>query len=487
MHMKRQVSTERRPWLRTAIYSFMTLTVTVIVALLMLVVLGYQFNQKDGRLEQGGLLQFQSIPSGATVTLDQLKLGSVTTTKSTVDAGSHFAVYNKDGYRQWQKAIKVMPGQIGWLSYARLIPQTITPQTLHEYATLTGALSAPSRNYMMLHEAADQPVFTLVNIQGDTLRYDTLTLPTGSYTAPSTGKTQTFALDSWSQDDNAVLIRHTYDDTKVEWLLLNRDSPSKSINLNTTYAVTPSKVQFAGGGNKLLFVQTADIVRRINLDEQTLSRPLATHIESFTAYDDKTIVYATTADDTKQRTVGYAAVDIAEPVVIATYPVDGQPLFAGMANYFNQKYITIVHGQTLKVLTGNLPTLNNKGTLKTFASKQIPAGASRLTISSNDRFAVVTLPDGFATYDLELMKYDKTTWAKTPQAAQDLHWLDNYMLWSDYGGQLWLYEFDGANRQSIMPVAEGFAVSLSPNDKYMYAVAKTDKGYELRRARMILQ
>ncbi len=484
--MNRQVSKQRQPLVRTAVYSFMTLTVTVIVALLMLVVLGYSFNKKDGKLEQGGLLQFSSIPSGAAVTVDELKLGSQTDTKSTVVVGNHFVSYNLPNYRTWQKTIGISAGQIGWLSYARLIPKTVTPQTLHGYTNLTGSLASYTRKYMLLHEAAEQPVFTLVNIQNDTLRYDTLTLPTSSYTAPTAGKTQTFTLDSWSDDDNAVLVRHAYDDNKTEWLLLDRNSPEKSINISASYGVTPTKVQFAGTGNRLLFVRTDDVVRRINLDEQTLSRPLATKVDTFTAYDDKTIIFATTPNDKSQRTVGYAAVDIADPQTIATYPADGQPLYESMADYFNQRYVAIAYGQTLTIQTGTLPTPNNHGSLKQVTSQTIPAGVSSLAISRNNRFVVAQLSDGYATYDIELKKFDKTTWAYPATAPHTLNWLDDYMLWSDNSGQLRFYEFDGANQQTIMPAAEGFAASLSQNDKYIYAIAKTDKGYELRRAQLVL-
>jgi hypothetical protein len=483
---KRQVSTARQPWLRTAIYSFMTLTVTVIVALLLLIVLGYSFNQKDGKLEQGGLLQFQSIPTGATVTLDEMKLSALTNTKATADSGSHFASFDKDNYRTWQKAITVVPGQIGWLSYARLIPKTITPQTLHSFTTLTGALSTNSRNYMILHEEADKPEFTLVNIQGDTVRYDALVLPTTVFTAPAAGKTQSFTLDGWSDNDDAILVRHTYDDTKTEWILLDRSSPEKSININATYGINPLTVQFAGGGSKLLFVQTDDIVRRINLNDQTLSRPLATRVANFTIYDDKTIVFVTSADEKAQRSVGYAATDIDQPVTIATYPADGLPLYAGITNYFSQKYVAVMHGQTLTIHAGALPTADNKGTLKKFTSQTLPVGASHLQISRNNRFVVVTLADGYATYDIELRKFDKTVWATQSTTPRVLNWLDDYMLWSDNGGQLRFYEFDGANQQNIMPVAEGFAASLSANNKYIYGIFKTDKGFELRRAQLVL-
>lgn len=464
----------------------MTLSVTVIVALLMLIVLGYSFNQKDGKIQQGGLLQFESRPSGATVTLDEIRLGSRTNTKTTVDVGDHTVMFNLDRYRTWQKSINIKPGQIGWLSYARLIPTTIEPETLHAYTALHSALAAPSRNYMLLHEAPESPEFTLVNLQGETLRYDALTLPATSYTTPAPGKSHSFVLESWSQNDQAVLIRHHYDDDKTEWILLDRSTPERSVNVSAKYAVNPSRVVFAGSGDELLFVQVDDIVRRINLNDETLSRPLATEVDNFTIYDDKTITYATRPDDKGSRTVGYASMDIDEPVVLASFPADGKPLLGAMATYFNERYVITVHGQKLTIRTGDLPKPDNKGKLKEFASREIPEGAMKLLVGRNSRLYVVQLADGYATYDVELKKYDKTTWAYKPAVQRDIRWLDDYMVWSDYGGQLRFYEFDGANQQNIMPVAEGYSVTLSPNDKYVYGIAKTDNGYELRRAQLLL-
>ena len=128
MHMKRQLSKRRQPLVRTAVYSFMTLSVVVIVTMLVFVVLGYQFNERDGKIEQGGLLQFASIPTGANVTLDDNRWSPRTNTKSNVAVGSHSVSFDKDGYRTWKKTIYVKAGEIGWLSYARLIPSKITPE-----------------------------------------------------------------------------------------------------------------------------------------------------------------------------------------------------------------------------------------------------------------------------------------------------------------------------------------------------------------------
>ncbi len=486
MHMKREASKRRQPLVRTAVYSLMTLSVVAIVTVLMLIVLGYSFNQKDGRFEQGGLLQFSSTPSGATITLDEVKLGSQTTTKANVESGNHSVSYDLEGYKTWKKAITILPGQIGWLSYARLIPKSLTPQTLRSFTTLSSTLASPQHNYMVLHEAADQPVFVLANIQDDTTKYSDLQLSAGSYTAPSAGKTQSFTMESWSSNEQSILVKHVYNTDKIEWILLDREEPEKSVNISTAFGVLPDRLIFAGGGDRMLFAQTGDIVRRINLDDQTLSRPLVSQVDYFKAYDDKTIIYSTTPNDKALRTVGYASVDIAVPQTIGTYPADGKLLRADMGSYFNKRYVAIVHGPKVTIFSGTLPKPDEKGSLKIFKSQTVPENTTGIAMSRNGRFVVTSLADGYATYDIELLKYDRTTWAVPSTVQRELQWLDDYTLWSDNGGQIRFYEFDGANQNNIMTVTEGFSASRSPNNKFFYSINKIGKGFDLRRVQLIL-
>lgn len=482
--MKKSSKKRNQPLMRTAVYALMTTSVVVIVGLLMLVVLGYSFNQRDGRLEQGGLLQFASVPTGATVTLDELVLGTRTNTKSTVAAGNHSVSFDRAGYRSWKKSIAITPGQIGWINYARMIPTSVKVQSQRTFPSLAGSLISPANKWIMLHQAADQPTFELADIQNDAVRYTSLTLPVTSYTAPAAGAPQSFSLESWSQNEDALLVRHTYDNDQTEWLLLDRDEPAKSINISASLGIAPSKLLFAGSGSKLLFVQTDDIVRRINLDDMTLSRPLASKVESFAPFDEKTITFVTRGDDAGKRIVGYAATDMDRSHVIRTYPADGQPLQVQLKVYFNKRYLSVVHGQSLVIEDGTLPTTDNKGDLDVYAQATIPAGISRLSVSDNGRFVIAELPDGYATYDLELKKYDKTTWALPAVAQRPMEWLDDYIIWSDNGGQLRIYDFDGGNQQNIMAVAEGQTAGLSQNGKYLYGVTKSDKGLHLSRVQL---
>src|SRR3990167_3949783 len=61
--MQHHSSQKRQLIVRFLVYGLMTTSVVVIVSILMLVILGYSFNRTDGRIEQGGLLQFATTRS----------------------------------------------------------------------------------------------------------------------------------------------------------------------------------------------------------------------------------------------------------------------------------------------------------------------------------------------------------------------------------------------------------------------------------------
>lgn len=485
LYMNNQASQQSRPWVRGAIYAFMTLCVVTIVTILVLVVLGYSFNQKEGTLTQGGLLQFASKPTGASVLINEAPHTSRTNTKATVAAGHYSVQFDRVGYKPWRKSIEIAPGQIGWINYARLIPEKLTAEPLREFESVTGALTSPKRNWMLLQLAADKPLFELANLQGDTVRYTTLTIPEQSFTTPTTDAPQQFSIEAWSDDESAILLKHTFDTDKQEWIVVRRDDPSRATAINSTFGIDPSSVVFAGEASRLLFVQTDDIVRRINLDDQTLSRPLASNVANFSGYDEKTIAFVSLPNDNSERVVGYSTTDLSRQQTLATFPADDTPLHIVMAEYFNRRYVSVVHGTTLMIDYGRLPQGNDKGEVKRFATQTVPEGITRLTASENGRFITMEMPGGYAVYDLELMKFDKTAWAKPSSNQRPLQWLDEYMIWSDNEGQLRFYDFDGANQQVIMPVAEGLAATVSPNDKFVYGIAKTDKGFSFNRVRLV--
>lgn len=470
---------------RGLIYALMSGSVIIIVSLLMLAVLGYSF--KDRQLQQGGLLQFASIPSDATVTLDQVALSSRTPTKTTADAATHHVVMNRDQYRTWQKSISLRPGMIGWFSYTRLVPEKLKTEKLRTMPSLAGVLASPDRKWLAMLEDASKVSLTIANVQNDKVEYPALQLPPDLATAPTPGKAQTFALASWSQNGQSILMHHTYDDGKVEWLVVDRDNPARSLNITRQLGVTASKVVFAGRDGRTVFALSDGALRRLNLNDQVISRPLAGNVQDFSVYDPDTVVYNTLTDPiTKQRSVGYVREDMKAAQQLGTYADDSQAIKIAMSEYFDKRYVATAHGSSMQITTGGLPREGDRGSQRTVATLALPGPIERLSMSSNGRFAIAETAGQYVVYDLELMKTNTTKLMNTPGTARPLKWVDPFMAWYDGGGILRLYEFDGANQQDTIAVAEGYDVVIAPNEKYLYSIGRSGTSLTLQRVRMVL-
>ena len=83
---------------------FMGIAVVAIVAVLMLIAMGFSFNEK-GNLEQSGLLQIASQPGRATVEIDGSQLLSPTEVNKMVSSGEHDIKVSKSGFDTWSKHI----------------------------------------------------------------------------------------------------------------------------------------------------------------------------------------------------------------------------------------------------------------------------------------------------------------------------------------------------------------------------------------------
>lgn len=475
---------------RIAVYGLMTIATVGLVTVLVFVMLGYQFNKSDGKIEQGGLVQFDSRPTGADVTIDGAAFGTRTASKTTMTSGQHFITMSRTGYKTWQKSIDVVPGSVLWLNYTRLIPNDLTPSSAATLSSATGAVASEDNKWLAVKEAASTPVIKLADISQDKVKMADLTLPVSSFTAPSEGKTQSFAIDSWDPDSRYLLVKHTYNDDATEWLVVDTQNVAATKNMTTLLDVAATKVVFSNNNSHILYAKIGSDVRKIDLNAATLSRPLATNVAEFALYSDSMITFTTERDGTTgTRSVGYYVDGADAPRIVKTYTDDGTaPLHFVVGRYFSDTIESIAYGDTLTMLKGDLPRDDTtKITLKDLATMPLVGGAQYLTDMTNGRFIVAQNGATIAVYDLELTKSTTFTLKGAGDVTKQLKWLDNYTMWSDRDGTVRLYEFDGANQQNIMQVEPGFDVALSPNSKYLYGITKASDGsYHLTRVKLIL-
>lgn len=464
---------------RIAVYSLMSITVVGLVSVLVLLMLGYRFNRAEGTIERGGLVQFDTNPDGATVSIDGASFGSQTPSKTTMAAGKHFITMQRDGYQKWQKSVDLVAGSILWLNYARLIPTELTPKNVADFASVTSAAASPDNRWMAIKDDAATPVIRIADLGREDARITDITLPKESFTAPKKDEPQTFTLVEWDPSSQYILVKHTYnDEKKTEWIVVDADNVDSSKNITTLLGVNAGQPKFSNSDSQVLYAIVEGDIRRIDLNSTTLSGPLVENVADFDLFDRSTITYVTKVDPkTKLRSVGYYDDGADKGRTIRSYNDNGKlPLQLAVGRYFGDTYVAIAHGDVLDVFEGDLPHsgTDDPSSLKSVANVSLPGGVDYLSIRTDGRFIVAQQGAEYTVYDLELKKLTTTKLQGTAPVTSKIEWLDNYMVWSDRDSTVRLYEFDGANQHDIMKVVKGLDVTLSPSDKYIYGFTKSD-------------
>ncbi len=477
----------KEPIRLTFVYILMTLAVITIVTFVVFFVMGYRFNLDDGRIEQYAFLQFNTSPTGATVTVDGHEISSKTPTKTELHAGSHQVTMSRDGYEPWTKTVDAKAGVISWLNYGLLIPNQLNVETIASYDAVAASLASPDNRSILIQSKTNSPIFTLIGINSDPIKSTNMVIAGSNYSqAGVAGVDHGFEIIKWDDNGRYVLIKHAYG-AKSEWLVLDTQDATLTKNITKLLNITINDISFAGtGGNNFYALDGSGDVRRIDLAAGTISKPLVSGVINFTVYKDSILAYVATdpAGSGKQIAGIYRDGD-ASGHTLRTATTSDSRLQIATTHYFKDNYVAIAEGKNIDILSGNYPTNStDSGTsMKTVASYSVAGDVANLSFSPTGEYVLVRSGAYLATYDLEYNNFKELT--IDGGASAQIKWLDNNYLWSDAGGNLSMFEFDGANKHVIDSIAAGQAAALTDDAKYIYSIGQSGSGYQLQRVRIL--
>lgn len=483
--------TKKQLLIRRIIVSIVTVVAVLVIATgTILFILGYRLDSDKGRLEQGALLQFESTPSGAYITIDGKYTNTRTTGKQSVLAGAHSFIVAHDGYDSWVKSLTVKAGTLTWLDYIRLVPKTLTPNTITSYAAVYGEKASPDMKTIIIQEKSDAPTFQVTDIRSDDPKTTAVSLPDSVYSEATTpGITHTFSLDRWDDGGRYMLVKHTYSDT-TEWIVLDTQNASASVNVSRLLSISLSDVRFSGTNGKILYGLTTDgTIRKLDVSAATISRALATNVKSFDMFETNIITYVGIDPVTlAKQVVGVYRDGDETSHVLRTVDSLETPLSIKATRYFSDDYVAIAEGLKVTILKGRYPTSSAEDTtsLKLFAEFMTPSPVDSLTFSIDGGHLVAQSGLSFVSYEIEYQRQTNATIETTEPQAHTLQWLDDAYLWATYDGHVSIREFDGTNVHVTGTSEPGFDATLSPNGKYLYNVTKSGTTYSLQRVTMIL-
>lgn len=442
----------------------MTVAVFMLAGLSLFLVLGYSLDNK-GRAEQGGLIQYRSFPDGATVTLDGVPQSANTPSKSGANAGQHAVTMERKGYRGWSKQFMLNKGELLWLN-ALLVPKSITTNEVHQFDNVSDFVASPDKKWIAVFEKANESSVKIINISDEKKpRISTLKIPENI--AKTATPEDTFEIAEWDFGSRYLLVKHTSGQS-VEWLRLDRSDESNAVNITRDMKVEVSDGHFAGNSGNVFYVLSDGVIRKLTIDQNTASSPIAENVKEFKLYKDNRLAFVSVKDN--QQVVSVYKDGDKKPTEVTNIKGLEPSVHIALSAYFDDDYIAYSRGNEAHIIKN--PFMNSRRV----ATFKLDPEITWLYFSNNGQFLMAQHGSDLVSYDLErnLSAPFSIPGKPTYTRAGHLEWLDDFHLWSDNGGTLSVFEYDGSNGEVIGNVTPGFDVTLSNNGKRLFSVGTNE-------------
>lgn len=467
---------------RYGVLLFMTIVTTMLTAISLLLILGYQIDPAEQTLTQGGLVKYDSFPTGATITQNNNILSSKTPHQQTQAAKSYQVNYSLKGYRPWNSRFTVEPGKLAWANYARLVPNTITITDLRTFPTLAQNLMSPNHHYMAALISSDQPLVTLIDLSDPKdLAITDIPIPP-DVMAAADNKPQTFTLHEWSRDSAYFTLKHTYGDNQVEFLRFQRSAGNKIVNITKLLGSPFTEVRFYNTSHDEFYALSEGNLRRITVTgEGTLSAPIAERVSEFSLYKDSAVIYVIDRAEGKlvEANVRGTKINIASAPKTAAVHVS-------IGNYYDNFYAAMAIDNLLYIYK------LNTGTKKAafYATITLAAPASWIDMATTSRHVEAGHDTGYFIYDIDT-RHAYGIVAKGTRGEfgnQPLRWLDESYVIFNADNTLTIRDYTGFNSEKIADAPTGYDSTLSRDEKSIFYIAAGEGTARiLRQAHMVVK
>ena len=480
---------------------FMFVAVIAIVFLMMLVAMGFKFND-EGNLEQSGLLQLTSIPGSAKVTIDGNELLMPTKINKLLSIGEHDVKVTKTGYDTWNSTIKIDSGLLTEINWVRLFPLNPKTSDVDTFATAPTLVSASnSRKYMLVAEENNDH-FDLLSLQEEKIKSTSIAFSDFISIAPNEdgsttpAKASEFNVVAWNNNDNKILMKYSRNN-EINWVLVNAAKPKESLNLTSIYNKKFVQVLFENDSATKAWALSGDELYQLDLSNKSITGPIATKVQKIANNGDVVAYIATSdevlIDDTKTIDSEVAVDDDTTANKIFIYK-DGEESativadlgsteassMLEMGTHWSSNWLAYNIGAKMYIRSGVYPSYN-KNSLEDFQikyEKDISHAPVATDKNVDQRIIMLAESNKVTAFDLEtkaMYSYE------TDGIISDFTWLDNYMLWQQKDTKLVVWDFDGNNHREIVQKLYGnYPTMISANNKYLYYFTSEDIATEAK-------
>jgi hypothetical protein len=440
---------------------------------------GYGVNTKNGDIVQNGLLFVDSKPGGANIYLNNKSVNQTTSARLILPAGDYDLALKKTGYRDWERKFSLDEHTISRYVYPFMFPNKPVTATLKTYTSQPPLFTeSPDRHWLLVQSpptAAKPATFEEYDAGDLTKPAVALELPANLLTNPTLpGSTLTDV--EWSTDNTHLLLQHNFQGGS-EFIVLDRNDPVKSFNVNKLFSVTPTQVALHNKKADQLYIYQQDGGTLVLGDtgKSTLPAPILRHVLAFKPYGNDIINYVTDAN----MPAGKAQSRIwnsGHSYALYTFPA-GEKYMLDTASYSGHTYF--VDGSSalgrVNLYKDPLNDLQNPSVGRAVPMLTLQAnGANKVSFSDIARFIALEGGQNFAVYDLETDSHFQYTVQAPLAAAPD--WMDGHRLIGESNGNVFVMDYDAINQQSLVPTSTPLGGFFSRDYNKMFTLAPATNG-----------
>ena len=459
---------------------YVLMTVLIFTATLVLVFQAYGFgvDRKTGEVIQNGLVYIDSAPDKADIYIDGVKQQDRSNIRLALKAGVYQLSIKRDGYRDWSRKIEVAGGSIERVTYPMLIQTNLAEEEIINFGVSEQLIrtQSPDRRWIMISKNTTFKDFIELDLKDADKRSDVplsrqVSFPPEIFTASE--DPHTYEIIDWSNDNEHFLVKHVFGPAS-EYVILNRDRPETSFNINMLIEKEPINLMLRDKKFDHWYYQeklTGDLFFATAKKEITATTSAVT---AYKSHDDTTLLYSQKAGDGLQNVYLKQGKD----TKLLRSVKDGEVML-NIARFNDHWYVVVASDGDKKTYVYKDPwdflsknTTDRPAPQAIFHSKE---AISTLEFSTNSRFIFARDGQHFAVYDAELDKMHNDTVVKVIDPKTKVEWMDGHRLIFRSEGQSFIVEFDGSNTQQLVPALSGESTFFNRDYTVLYSFQNSKK------------
>jgi hypothetical protein len=458
---------------------YILIGIALILTAVILLYRAYGFGIKNGEVIQNGLIFISSRPVDADIYINDERNKEQTNARLLMQAGQYRFELRRDGYRPWKRAINVEGGALVRFDYPVLFPTTLQTETTKQYDTRPSLLTQSlDRRWVVVQAASSFNTFDLYDLDEDEDRVapDAFTVPRSIFTL--TGGKHSWEVVEWADNNRHVLLKHITSDkgkTLGEFILVDRENPTESVNLTRRLGVNPTELRLRDKKHDSYYVYTQNNRRlaTATLDERTL-RTVQDNVLDFKTHGDDVVLYATSEGAAKDKTAiklreGDRTYTIRQVGADANYLLD-------LARYEDNWYAVVGSSSDDRSYVYRNPASalrdDADAPLVPVQVFKVPQ-ATYVSFSDNARFVMAQSGQKFGVYDAENDRgYAYATTASMDAPQKQGRWMDGHRLLYVSEGKTLVFDFDNANSELLSAADGAYTPAFDRDFRNLYSVSQ---------------